>query len=538
LTLRHTIIALLCLVAIGGGAAHGKTRALVVGINQYPDIRVNGVPGARDLRGAVNDARNMQEALVKHLGVKPDEVKVLTDAEASRDGIISQFRSWLIEGTENGDRAIFYFAGHGAQIDDEDGDEGEDKFDEVLVPSDTSGELEGADAGLSGFITDDEIGSLLADLSGREVITIVDACHSGTITRGSLEVRRSGAADDIAGQEMAEPADGYSGVRTLTPNGPIGVSTSLEALSTRSMHRTGTRLIEVVAADAAPAASAPQQLASWTAAASAQLAMEDLALGGSQGLFTNRFVQGIANGAADLNKNGNVTAAELLSFLRQESEAYCSEYRCGPGGLTPTLEAWNGYDGEVIASYAAAEPQPTPEYVSSVASSDALPEQGYAAGGGVTVTLAGGGSLAYGDALRIKIVSEHPGELIVLDVRDDGTTVQLFPNSPSLKVGAQTFVMRGEARFLPGDEDPFQLVPDARGSGRIIALVVDERSPIGAITEKYLDLEPIPSPEDYVAAIGREINRTVAYPAGSEEALYRPASGATLARGEARYVIR
>jgi hypothetical protein len=192
----------------------------------------------------------------------------------------------------------------------------------------------------------------------------------------------------------------------------------------------------------------------------------------------------------------------------------------------------------VIASYAPAAPQAAPGYGAGVASSDVLPEQGYAATGGVTVTLAGGGSLAYGDPLRIKIVSEHTGELIVLDVRDDGTTVQLFPNSPSLKVGAQTFVQSGEARFLPGDEDPFQLVPDTRGSGRIIALVVDERSPIGAITGKYLELEPIPSPEDYVAAISREINRTVSYPAGSEDALYRPASGATLARGEARYVIR
>jgi hypothetical protein len=80
-------------------------------------------------------------------------------------------------------------------------------------------------------------------------------------------------------------------------------------------------------------------------------------------------------------------------------------------------------------------------------------------------------------------------------------------------------------------------VPDARGSGRIVALVVDPRAHVASVTQSYLDLEPIPSPEEYVARIGRELNRTIDYPTGSEDALYRPAKAATLARGEATYVI-
>ena len=243
------------------------------------------------------------------------------------------FRDWLIAGTENGDRVVFYFAGHGAQVEDESGDEGDDKFDEVLVPSDTKGELEGSGAGLSGFITDDEIGKLLAELPGREVMMVVDSCHSGTITRGALEIRQSGASDDPAGQGV--DADGsYTGIRTLTPNGPVGVI-DLDDIATREAHRTGTRMIEVVGTAPPPAATteavapapapaaetASVQLAVWTAAASAQLAVEDKDLGGSQGLFTNRFVKGISEGAADLNKNGNITASELLAFLRSESTA-------------------------------------------------------------------------------------------------------------------------------------------------------------------------------------------------------------------------
>ena len=106
-----------------------KTRALVIGINAYPEIRVNGVGGARNLRGAANDAKNVKEALTAHFDVKSDEIKLLVDAEASRDAILAGFRDWLIAGTEKGDRVVFYYAGHGAQVEDDSGDEGDDKFD-------------------------------------------------------------------------------------------------------------------------------------------------------------------------------------------------------------------------------------------------------------------------------------------------------------------------------------------------------------------------------------------------------------------------
>ncbi|HEX9904079.1 MAG TPA: caspase family protein [Propylenella sp.] len=532
--MRAAAIALAAL--IGGVAAAvspsgAATRALVVGIDKYPDIKVSGVGNLRNLRGAVSDARSMREALSADFDVGADEIRLLTDEAATRSAILSEFRSWLIDGTQPGDRAIFYFAGHGAQVEDESGDEVDDRFDEVLVPHDTVGELEGPEAGMTGFIADDEVDSLLTALAGREVLIIVDACHSGTITRGALDIRAD-AVTDIAGQGIPEQ-DGYSGVRTLTPNGPLAVSQPLDDLGARAAHRVGTRLIQVVGTSPEPAAGDGPKLAVWTAAASAQLAMEDMEVGGSQGLFTSRFVKGLAVQAADLNGNGKVTASELLAYLRNESDRYCETYRCGPGGLTPTLEAWTGYDTEVLTEKPGAADEAT--YGESIASDDALPE--YGASGGVTVALSGDGYSRLGEPLRIKVESERGGELIVLDVRDDGTTVQLFPNTPSLSVGAQTVIGAGEARFLPGDEDPFELVPDSAGSGRIVALVVDPRAPVAPITSKYLDLAPIPSPEAYVAEIGRALNHALDYPTGSEAALERPAAALGLARGEARYTI-
>lgn len=518
------MLALFGVLALAAAPAAAKTRALVIGVNAYPGITVNGVGGQRNLRGAVNDARNMQKALTDFFGVQPDEIKLLVDADASRDSILAQFHEWLIGGTEEGDQAIFYFAGHGAQVADENGDEGEDKFDEVIAPADTKGELAGTDAGLSGFITDDEIGELIAALKGREVVMIVDACHSGTITRGALELRKS------------EATDGYTGVRTLTPNGALGAAPELDQLTTRSVHRSATRLIEVVPADAPQGkVDAPALLAVWTAVSSAQLAVEDLDLGGGQGLFTNRFVQGLATGAADLNKNGRITGSELLAYLRSESEAYCKAHRCGPGGLTPTLESYVGYDGKTLAEHAGSTTQEATE----VASTDTLPPLGEDdAAGGVTISLSGNGEYQLGESLRAKIESEYGGALIVLDVRDDGATIQLFPNKPSLAVGASTTIAAGETRFIPGDEDPFELVPDAAGSGRIVALVVDHAEAVAALTGRYLDLEPIPAAADYIAELSREINRSVEQPTGSEAALEQSARGTVMLRAEAKYVIK
>jgi len=550
--MRVLATALMALVGVAGvgmsSPSFAENRALVIGIDDYPKILLGGVSGLRNLRGAVSDANNMQAALVEHFDVAADEVHLLTDAAATREAILSEFQTWLIDGTQAGDRVIFYFAGHGAQVEDESGDEGDDRFDEVLAPHDVAGELEGADAGLTGFITDDEMEELLGKLGGREVLMIVDACHSGTITRGALDVRRTNATN-VAGQGFpGRQQDEYSGVRTLTPNGPVAVSGDLESLGTREAHRSGTRLIAVVGTDEETHGTIESQLAAWTAVASAQLAVEDLELGGSEGLFTNRFVKGLATLEADLNGNGKVTASELLAYLRTEAEEYCQNFACGAGGLTPTLEAYTGYDSEVLAegtaTYTETTTTETPAYSEpttgeTYVSTDTLPEQDYyGETGKVTVKLSDDGHSTLYQPIHITVHSEVAGELVILDVRDDGTTVQLFPNTPSLSVNSVTKIEANADRLLPGEHDPYELVPDTAGTGRIVALVIDPNVPIRGVTDKYLDLAPIPSPEEYIAELSRQINRTVEYPTGSEEALEQAAYAVSLAYGEIKYEIK
>jgi len=76
----------------------------------------------------------------------------------------------LVRDAAPGDRLFFYFAGHGRQVADLDGDE-EDGFDEVIVSSDIKN------------LIDDEIHSLLVRPlpKGCRLTALIDCCKSGSI---------------------------------------------------------------------------------------------------------------------------------------------------------------------------------------------------------------------------------------------------------------------------------------------------------------------------------------------------------------------
>ena len=179
-------------------------RALLIGINRYADNNFT------DLQGAVRDAHNMRRLLIRHLGYTSDQVRVLADQDATRDGIIDGVRDWLLKGTRPGARAMLYFAGHGYFQPDDNGDE-QDGYDEVLVPHDARlVSDEGRPMKIANLIRDDEVGALLDELENRRVQLIVDSCHSGTMTRSLAPP----AADPRYARTLGLAAD-KSGTRSL-----------------------------------------------------------------------------------------------------------------------------------------------------------------------------------------------------------------------------------------------------------------------------------------------------------------------------------
>jgi hypothetical protein len=141
-------------------------RAVLIGINRYQ------VPGA-DLRGCVNDVRNLQKALVDVYGFSTRDIVTLLDAQATRRNMQAAIRQ-LVSSGRKGDVLVLHFSGHGSNVPDKDGDEA-DHRDEILCPYDLDWKAP---------LTDDWLRTTFDRLrKGVNLTAIFDCCHSGTATR-------------------------------------------------------------------------------------------------------------------------------------------------------------------------------------------------------------------------------------------------------------------------------------------------------------------------------------------------------------------
>lgn len=178
--MKIIIITLLLLASAGAVMVSGADRALVVGVDYYAN------PDVFRTDGAVADARAIQQLLIDKFGFAPTSIKMLLNEQATAGAITDNFRSWLINGTRPGDRVFFYYAGHGSQAPDDNGDE-DDGMDELVTPFDVKVTKLNGKTVLSDertFIRDDRFNDFIVQLSGRRVVLMFDSCNSGTISRG------------------------------------------------------------------------------------------------------------------------------------------------------------------------------------------------------------------------------------------------------------------------------------------------------------------------------------------------------------------
>jgi hypothetical protein len=222
----------LCLLALFAfflaWASQGEAqtrRAVLVGINKYhpaveaasPGTEPNGevkeavakrrdTPKSRgsypDLDGCLNDVDAMHDVLIARYGFLPENVTVLRDSEATREGIFAAIRKNLIESVSSGDEVVFFYAGHGSQVTNSKSSE-PDKKDETIVPAD-------AFYGTPD-IRDKELRKILNEVLDRGALltAIFDCCHSGSIARGlpAMEKIRFLEPDprDVADPTSPEP---------------------------------------------------------------------------------------------------------------------------------------------------------------------------------------------------------------------------------------------------------------------------------------------------------------------------------------------
>jgi hypothetical protein len=141
-------------------------KAVLIGINRYQ------VPGA-DLRGCVNDVKNLKGILSEYYGFAGSDIATLTDLAATKKAMEGAIRK-LISGARKGDVLLIHYSGHGSNVPDSDGDEA-DRRDEILCPTDLD---------WKNPLLDDWLRDTFDSLrSGVSLTVIMDCCHSGTNTR-------------------------------------------------------------------------------------------------------------------------------------------------------------------------------------------------------------------------------------------------------------------------------------------------------------------------------------------------------------------
>ncbi len=143
-------------------------RALLIGINKYQ------IPGA-DLRGCVNDVKDLSAALTEFYGFKKPDIKILLDGAATQKAMQAGITA-LVRGAKKGDILVLHYSGHGSNVpDDEKNRDEADGRDEILCPTDLNWDKP---------FRDDWLRTTFDKLpAGVSFTTIMDCCHSGTNTR-------------------------------------------------------------------------------------------------------------------------------------------------------------------------------------------------------------------------------------------------------------------------------------------------------------------------------------------------------------------
>lgn len=457
-------------------APTGPDRALLIGIDQYKNPKAN-------LQGSVTDVQNMAAFLERHWGYPRSAIKTLTDAQATRENILAAMDDWLVKGSKPGGRVFLYYSGHGYYQPDQDGDEG-DGSDEALVPHDamvTDGSRNPVT--VSNLILDDEIARILKRAADRQVQVVFDSCHSGTATR-SFDLAETEAIKSLAlrveGDAPAAPSD----TRAFSPS-PGGASPTLE----RAAGHVG-----FVPNDGGAVF--------WSAVSATQQALVDQELREPQGVFTGRFVRGVAQKAADRDGDGRVTYAELLDFLHQESDAYCKRRgKACPNGLTPQLEA---SAGTLLTDVL------TGQKVAATTQQVAETSLGHANTAGVRLDVLPGNRVRLGQPVKFRVSSERAGHLVVIDVNAAGQVTQLFPNRRSDAAGKGDRIGAGETIAIPDASYGFEFrAQEPAGRGKLFAVVSEEKLRTDAITSMNRDLELVSNADSYLVKLGQLLRQTL-----------------------------
>ncbi|KAM5530406.1 hypothetical protein V8D89_015917 [Ganoderma adspersum] len=271
---------------------NGKKKALFIGINYFRQ--------SAELKGCINDARNVQSFLKELWGYRDDDIVMLTDDTQNprqiptRDNII-QAMQWLVRNAQPNDSLFFHYSGHGGQTKDLDGDEA-DGFDEVIYPVDFE---------KAGHIVDDMMHDIMVKPlpPGCRLTAIFDSCHSGSVLDLPYIYSTEGKIKEP--NLAAEAGQGVLSAVTSYARGDMGgVFSSVSGLlktATGGTQRAERRTRETK--------TSPADVISWSGCKDSQTSADTFEAGQSTGAMSYAFM-------TCLRQNKQQSYQQLLQNIR------------------------------------------------------------------------------------------------------------------------------------------------------------------------------------------------------------------------------
>jgi hypothetical protein len=226
-------------------------------------------------------------------------------------------------------------------------------------------------------------------------------------------------------------------------------------------------------------------------------------------VFTSNFIEGLRAKLADNTGAGRVTASGLLSYVRKTSDDYCKRTQC-KDGLTPQLQAADGYLASIIVPYPTSAPPsapPTgPELVDLVEgvlnhqndfalSAEILPSQ----------------RIKHGTAAQFRIKSAEEGQLLVFDTGPDRKLRRIYPNQYSGAAGRKGLIRGGAPLTIPDESYPFEFTATDDGPGTLMVLVAEKGVDLGPVLQGPA-FEPVRDAGRNLVAVAEQLQQPVLNP--------------------------
>jgi len=173
-----------------------RRLALVVGVGKFKNSKIPALPGT------TNDALRFYDLLTGKdgYGFPKQNVCLLLDEQATMAGFRESFNKVLVERARPKDVAVIFFASHGSQTRDKNGDEN-DNADETWVLHDSRSDG-------NRDLVDDELNSMLGSLykKTKYITMFSDSCNSGSVMRGDKGTFTARFLEPMKGDKKADVA--------------------------------------------------------------------------------------------------------------------------------------------------------------------------------------------------------------------------------------------------------------------------------------------------------------------------------------------